>query len=321
VVALTRHGTWVMAIGQHLRGKAHTSKAGVPGFCGLLPNDAGITPEVTEAILAAKPGAPAPLTAAGKNKEKEAAAARVQAVGMSRETEDFVRTALARSASMDDMKTPEKGQRGGRGGAGGSGLHKSASSSAGFGSPEPGFGRGGRGGRGGGGGGGEGRGGGGRADSGRASAISGQSPGSSPGLKPPLAPREDGSTTMEAPPAPPGLGPPAAPPGAEADNWRAEKARKASGSDLSSLAEAIAEIPMEEPIVEKSSFTPGHRRTRSNVPLRVPPLLEPLGGPLAEERAKLPVHAFKQQILQVTERDNVTVVVNRCNPCASFDSA
>jgi hypothetical protein len=66
---------------QHLRGKAHTSKAGQPGFCGLLPNDAGITPEVTDAILAARPGAPAPVTAAGKNKEKEAAAARVQVSG------------------------------------------------------------------------------------------------------------------------------------------------------------------------------------------------------------------------------------------------
>lgn len=128
--------------------------------------------------------------------------------------------------------------------------------------------------------------------------MSGQSPGNSPGLKPPLAPREDGVMTTTTGP-PPGLGPPATPPRAEADNWRADKARKASGSDLASLAEAIAEIPMEEPIVEKSTFTPGHCRTRSNVPLRVPPLLEPLGGPLAEERAKLPVHSFKQHILQV----------------------
>lgn len=80
-------------IWQHLQGKSHANRAGRSGFAGLVPNDMGIVPqvsaEVENALCSPKVGTTTP-------KKKDEAAAKAQFVGMSRESEAIVRTALMR---------------------------------------------------------------------------------------------------------------------------------------------------------------------------------------------------------------------------------
>lgn len=42
-----------IALAQHCQGKAHAKKAGFSGFAGLIPNDAGIVPQISEICIAA----------------------------------------------------------------------------------------------------------------------------------------------------------------------------------------------------------------------------------------------------------------------------
>ncbi|KAK3270362.1 hypothetical protein CYMTET_21238 [Cymbomonas tetramitiformis] len=91
---------------QHCQGKAHAAKAGFVGFAGLLPNDMNVVPHLSQDAINA-----AAVSVQMQKKERarqEKEDAKVVRVGISAENEQLLRSALQRSVSEDQLAAAEE---------------------------------------------------------------------------------------------------------------------------------------------------------------------------------------------------------------------